>query len=282
MGMLTFTREDEARALLAQIGNTHPTQFTVDWVVAWSQFETTKPQGAYFNILNTTQRGYGDYQGANIQGPARKAGVRDYPSFDLGVQAQAHALESQYYYPQLSKALKNNDVGALSGPSPTINKELNTWGTGRGTEIADAARHRNLLRSNERFLGSTGKTLPSSSKTGLGGPTNIPSANPPSTGTSDNDPCIRFGIPGSAAYKACQELAGGPRKETCSQGCGNNVVCLISCTYNQAATNIASWGVKIGIFVVAIVLVILGVVLLAQPTTQPQTIVEDGSSEHNG
>ncbi len=52
---MTYTRADWSDALLTAIGNQHSTDYVRHWIESWTQWETTHPPGAAFNLLNTTE-----------------------------------------------------------------------------------------------------------------------------------------------------------------------------------------------------------------------------------
>lgn len=117
---MSYTRSQWASAFLQALGNTHPTGNTIDWVVAWTDFETSGPGGGGANnLLNTTQPGFG---GSPI--PGQSAGVMNYPSFAQGVQANAKVLQNGLY-PNLLAALQNDNYAALTNGS--VYRDLATW-----------------------------------------------------------------------------------------------------------------------------------------------------------
>jgi len=147
-----YTRKQWSLAYLAGLGNKKPHPYVLNWVWAWTQFETAEPPGAYFNLLNTTQQGHGGYIGDNIQGPARAAGVKDHPTFEDGIAANVQV--SKYgLYSHLYGALAGNDITSLSGPSHAIQRELGIWGTGNGVGIAHLASNPSALKT-DQFPGS--------------------------------------------------------------------------------------------------------------------------------
>lgn len=123
-----FTRQQWASDYLKALGNSNPSPGVVNWVVGWTDYETSGPPGAYYNLLNTTQPGFGGYEGSNIGGAALQAGVKDYPDYTSGINANATVTENGYY-PQLLSDLRNNNLNDLIGSSLVTN-ELGTWGTG--------------------------------------------------------------------------------------------------------------------------------------------------------
>jgi murein DD-endopeptidase MepM/ murein hydrolase activator NlpD len=104
--------KDFATAVLTQLGIT-PTAENVKAIAAWQRAEGGS---AAFNPLNTTQ----DAQGATA---VNSVGVKNYTSFDQGVQATVQTLQNGSYQPILN-ALKSGDANAVAaavGSSP--------WGT---------------------------------------------------------------------------------------------------------------------------------------------------------
>lgn len=124
------------RSVLAAIGNRQPDQRVVDWMVAWSMFETAWPVSASYNLLNTTQPAPG---ATNFNA----VGVKNYTSYAQGVEATAQTLANGFY-PQLLHALQSNDVAALGmtaggAVAPGIVQEVATWGTGHATQFPTLA-----------------------------------------------------------------------------------------------------------------------------------------------
>lgn len=131
---MSYTRSQWAVAFLNSLGNKNPTGNTIDWVVAWTDFETSGPGGGGANnLLNTTQPGFG---GSPI--PGQSAGVMNYPSFSQGVQANAKVLQNGLY-PNLLAALQNDNYAALTNGS--VYRDLSTWcgGCAYGPNITNLA-----------------------------------------------------------------------------------------------------------------------------------------------
>lgn len=131
---MSFTRAQWASAFLNALGNPHPSGNTIDWVVAWTDFETSGPGGGGTNnLLNTTQPGFG---GSPI--PGQSAGVMNYPSFLQGVQANAKVLQNGLY-PNLLAALQSDNYAALTNGS--VYRDLGTWcgGCAYGPGISNLA-----------------------------------------------------------------------------------------------------------------------------------------------
>lgn len=129
---MSYTREQFMRSVLAAIGNRQPDQRVVDWMVAWSMFETAWPLSASYNLLNTTQAAPG---ATNFNA----VGVKNYTSYAQGVEATAQTLGNGFY-PQLLRALQTNNVDALGmvpggSVAPAIVQEVATWGTGHATQF---------------------------------------------------------------------------------------------------------------------------------------------------
>src|SRR5512135_1047174 len=86
---------------------------------AWSQAEGTR---AAHNPLATTK---GGYEGAS---DFNSAGVKDYPSYEVGVKATADTLRLKHYQPIVEGLMAGDtdprDLGYRVARSP--------WGTGRG------------------------------------------------------------------------------------------------------------------------------------------------------
>lgn len=125
-----------SRDVLASLGNTNPSQQTQDWLASWATFETSGPPGAAFNPLNTTQPAPGSTL-FNTLSPG--FGVRNYTSYQQGVQVVASQIANGYY-PEIAADLRSNNWQDLFTANPVINQELSTWGTGaKASAIAQNA-----------------------------------------------------------------------------------------------------------------------------------------------
>lgn len=146
---MSYTRDQWARAFLTAIGNLNPSPTAVNWVVAWSQFETSCCGGAAYNLLNTTEPNT-----PGVVSNFNSVGVKNYDSFANGIQANAKVLMNGLYNPLL-QALRSNDTIALCNPGGGIQSSLGTWGTGGGAaaNIASAACS-GTVRSNDTFSGT--------------------------------------------------------------------------------------------------------------------------------
>lgn len=108
------TREAWARDVLAGLGNGQPSAATVKYMEAWHRAEGGT---AAFNWINTTQPAAGatDYN---------SVGVKNYVSYEQGIQATVITLENGYY-PRTLHGLQTN--------APVVDDgEMGTWGTGGG------------------------------------------------------------------------------------------------------------------------------------------------------
>lgn len=118
---MSYTRTQWAEALLHAIGNTPIQQRTVEFIVAWTEFETAAPPGAAFNLLNTTEPNT-----PGVVGNFNSAGVKNYDTFAHGILANAKVLANGRY-PILYNCLRQNlPFVAVE----QINAELSVWGTG--------------------------------------------------------------------------------------------------------------------------------------------------------
>lgn len=174
-----YTREQWARAFLGALGNNHPTQNVVNWVVAWTRFESATGRGASYNLLNTTQREAGSTVFNSV-------GVQNFTSFSQGVQANAATLENGRY-PALLDALRTNNESALgfgqSSPSSGVLSALNTWcgSCGYGNQFVSISGQ----GLTDQFPGTTGGTsIPSSSTQSSQGASSSGSPTPPDIGSS--------------------------------------------------------------------------------------------------
>jgi len=138
---MTYTLEQWIIALCAAIGNLHPSKIVIAFIAAWT-FREGWGSAAY-NLLNTTEGNpqFGGFEGVNIQGPARAAGVKDFPSFEQGVDANAFVLKNGRY-PHLLAAIAGNRDSDLLIPSQAISDEMKVWsgGSDYGRAIATLAR----------------------------------------------------------------------------------------------------------------------------------------------
>jgi hypothetical protein len=119
-----YTRETWSRALLAAIGNTTPDLKVVEWVVAWTLHETTRAPGAAYNLLNTTEPNT-----PGVVSNFNSVGVKNYDSFEHGIQANAKVLKNSLY-PTLLTYLSTGDT-RLFTPNIAVNNDLTVWGTGK-------------------------------------------------------------------------------------------------------------------------------------------------------
>ena len=100
--------------LLSRLGNREPSADTISFVVAWQEGEGTAAQ---FNPLATTQPA----DGATC---FNSVCVRDYTSYEQGLQATVETITNGRY-PRTLAGLVNNQPIVDDG-------ELGTWGTGGG------------------------------------------------------------------------------------------------------------------------------------------------------
>ena len=115
-----ITREKFAQHLLAEIG-AKPTKRNLWAIVSWVQAEGSN---ASFNPLATTQ----DMPGAT---KFNSVGVRNYTSFEQGIEATAKTLNygadrDLYGYKPIRKRLRGNSWAALTLRAV----ERSVWGTG--------------------------------------------------------------------------------------------------------------------------------------------------------
>jgi murein DD-endopeptidase MepM/ murein hydrolase activator NlpD len=124
---MAYTREQWAVGFLHAIGNTNPSQNTINWVVNWTQAETLTGKGASYNLLNTTQGLSGSTQFNNI-------GVQNYTSFAQGIQANASTIKNGLYGALYNALLTNNEraLGYGGSPSSQVMLNLSTWCGGCG------------------------------------------------------------------------------------------------------------------------------------------------------
>lgn len=120
-----YTRSQWAKDVLIALGNKEPSPDIVSWLSAWTTFETPAPTpahvGALYNLLNTTLRENGSTD-------FNSAGVQDFPSYPVGIEANAVTI-SNGFYPHLHEGLRTNEIEVLKN-HPMVNLELSRWGTG--------------------------------------------------------------------------------------------------------------------------------------------------------
>lgn len=111
MGQVT---DKFANAVASSIGVDNSDGWFTSFLTEWARWEGANSK---FNPLATTQRmpGAGDFN---------SAGVKNYTSFEQGVQATAKTLTNKYY-PDLMKALRTRDFSDIRG----ITANIKTWGT---------------------------------------------------------------------------------------------------------------------------------------------------------
>lgn len=236
---MAFTREEWARGFLAALGNTSPTQATVDWVVGWTVHETGTGGGATFNLLNTTQAEPGSSYFNHLGGTL---GVQNYTSFVQGVQTNAAVLGQGFAgYGALKTALLNNDVNTLSN-SPSVRQGLTTWcggcGYGVGFQALGAA-HRQDSFGYGSASGNIG-TVPSAS------------APPPSNGSGGGT----INAPGTGFFGGAQSSCTAPSGPLDVGGAISYAICTSQSVF-------VSFGEHIAVFILALVLIGGGIYLLA-------------------
>jgi hypothetical protein len=125
-GSMAFTRKQFATALCHAVGNTSPSDATLDFVIGWTVAETDTNSGATFNLLNTTW----DMEVVG-QTHFNSVGVKNYPDFDTGITATVRTLQDGDY-PSLLVLLRTNVPQITNDPPLGIQAELSTWCGGCG------------------------------------------------------------------------------------------------------------------------------------------------------
>ena len=151
---MSYTRKQWWLAELAAIGNPNPSQYVINYGIAWTQFETAAPPGAAYNLLNTTEPNT-----PGVVSDFNSVGVKNYDTFANGIAANAKVLRNGLY-PELNHALVVNDEAALKAPDQAIMQELGKWGTGHASDIAALAGNAGALLPDQAFPGD-GPTGPS-------------------------------------------------------------------------------------------------------------------------
>ena len=123
---MSYTRRDWAVSYLHGLWNLNPDEKTIEWVVAWTMFETaTGANAAQYNLLNTTEPNT-----PGVVSDFNSAGVKNYDTFEHGIAANVKVTENGYYPTTLSLLRANSIVNANENQVLGVNKELTTWGTG--------------------------------------------------------------------------------------------------------------------------------------------------------
>lgn len=214
---------------LHALGNNNPSVSTETFVVGWEIAESGRQtHPTTNNPLNTTQ----PEPGATS---INSVGVKSYPTYQQGIQANAQVLQGGGY-PNLLHALQTNDAGNLgmnAGQSMAANiaSDLSYWVHGTRSPIATS------YISN--ILGSAG-VQNAQNKLGGGPGGAVPGGTGDTTSTT----------PASTPPGACAPWD-------------------IACLWNQLAPHLtaalAGAGVRIGLFLLAVVLVIIGGIILIHP-----------------
>jgi len=157
----SYTRSTWCIDFLSAAGIGSPDADIVQWVVAWTKFETVSNTPG-FNLLNTTQKGYPGAFSVN------SVGVQFFCNYKDGIEANAQVLKGGGY-PHLLTALTNADKPALGinstafGPrygfveAPIVG-DINKWGTGHAQQIAQ-------LATDNQSLNGAGDTFPGDANT---------------------------------------------------------------------------------------------------------------------
>lgn len=120
---MSYTRAQWVTAFLNAVGNSSPSQQTINWVINWTAQEDNAVVQNKHNLLNTTLSLPGSH-GGGAQG-----NIQYYVSFAQGVQANATVLKNGLY-PELLRDLQTNNIQALCAGSQELKKEMAIWGTG--------------------------------------------------------------------------------------------------------------------------------------------------------
>lgn len=131
---MSYTRQQWIVGFLNALGNSNPTQNTVNWVSAWSSSEfspgLSQGQVAQNNLLAVAS-GFAPYGGTPYS--TNSAGVMAYPSFTAGVDSAAAFLKT-FGYSNLVSALSTNNESALGfgtgTPSTGVANDLCRWSGG--------------------------------------------------------------------------------------------------------------------------------------------------------
>lgn len=129
------TKQQWAVDLLHDLGNPNPDQAQIEFISAWEHAESGSSGGALNNPLNTTKTGIPGATPFNTFGDQGQYHVWNYPSYAVGMQAEADVLQLHYYTPLLQAlqtpgAASDAALGVSTGkPSSGVISSLETWGT---------------------------------------------------------------------------------------------------------------------------------------------------------
>jgi len=130
----------------------------VDFISAWSIWETAAGQSAAYNLLNTTQPKTGATNYNSV-------GVKNYTSYQQGIEATVETIRNGLYTP-LDQALTNNESARLANINDGgIRHSLDTWSGGAGYNAIIVAVARNIQSGSDRrdkdtFEGMGGNITP--------------------------------------------------------------------------------------------------------------------------
>lgn len=121
---MNYIRSEWCLALLNSLENSQPAPPILAFLEAWTVFETGDPAKhptAMYNLLNTER----DMPGATN---FNSVGVKNYVSFEQGIEANRLALTNGYY-PTLVQLFQSNDPAMLVDPHALslMYSELNIW-----------------------------------------------------------------------------------------------------------------------------------------------------------
>ena len=269
---MTYTRQQWAIDFLHGLGNANPSPAIVDWVVAWSQFETGSPPGASFNLLNTTEPNT-----PGVVSNFNKQGVKNYNSYQNGVAANDKVIKNGLY-PDLYTALRTNNIAALQNPNSKICSQLTVWGTSHCQDIAAMSGQPGSLLLNQAFPGtgsagtsvapgantttSTASTDPCTQNIANGTPWyNVPACNPLNLGCFDPGQCVNYAQTGSISVPAMGSTGPTAAGAAAGQAAANAIPDWL----NQ---NLSGIGIRIGLFIGALVLVIVALWMLTRNPVQ--------------
>lgn len=124
---MSYSRHQWSTDFLKALGNSNPTQETVNFVDGWSKVETSAGQGARYNLLNTEEHATGS---TNFNA----FGVQNFVSYHQGVDTNAWLVKTSPSYKFLYEALRDNRSTLLHpqpGPISTgISGDLQVWVSG--------------------------------------------------------------------------------------------------------------------------------------------------------
>lgn len=150
----TGTKGQWAVDLLQALGNSNPDQAQIEFVAGWEHAESGASGGAQNNPLNTEES-----HTPGVISDFNPAGVKNYDTYQHGIQAEAKVLQNGLYGPLLQAlqtpgAQSDAALGIPGGnPSQGVIASLDTWGTHDWNTI-----YGNLTTAETEAINTTGQS----------------------------------------------------------------------------------------------------------------------------